>query len=60
MAAVGLRGADKEVSAENVKKVIFGHQEWKIGRRIFSDTSLSHAIDEAGALFSVGSERDTA
>ena len=59
MAAVELRGAAKEVSVENVKKVILGHQEWKakVDRRIFSDASLSHAIEEVGALFS--SAQDT-
>ena len=62
MAAEELRVADKEVSVENVKNVILGHQEWKtkIDRRIFADANLANAIEDSRTLFAVSGEGDTA
>ena len=61
MAAEELRTAGKEVSVENVKNVILGHQEWKakIDRRIFADANLAGAIEDSRTLFAVCGERDT-
>ena len=61
MATEELRVADKEVSVENVKNLILGHQEWKakIDRRIFADANLARAIKDGWTLFAVSGERDT-
>lgn len=62
MAAEELRAAGKEISAENVKNVMLGNQEWKakIDRRNFADANLLRAIEYSRTLFPVSGDRDTA